>query len=753
MKAKILFIVLMIVVLVGCTRETESISTSTPTPTQAPTPTLAQPQMDVTSVPDVKYVARNYLDTWIREDYPAMYAMLTAISHDALTAEEFETVYRSVAAEAALSGWEYEILSALTNPRSAQVAYRVTLHSALVGDIERETTMNLSLEQAEWKVQWDEALILPELRGGNYLKMEYRVPARANIYDRAGRALVAQTDAVAIGLNTSAVDPAYDNALLSDIYRLTGIHPANLRPQLENYRQYGWYLPVADVSAEDMASFSGSLGNYAGVILQPFRGRYYFDEGVAPHVVGYVSAIQQEEIEYYKRLGYNVWSDRVGQMGVEAWGEQYLAGKRGGVLYLVGPDGGIITRLAESNPEPPQSIYTTLDRTLQSGAQAALGDFRGAVVVLERDTGRVLALASSPGFNPNLFEPQNYNYSFLINDLFDQERLPLMNRATQGQYPLGSVFKIITMAAGLETGMFTPESQYNCEYFFNDLSGVTLHDWTYDHYLEDGKTQASGLLTLPQGLMRSCNPWFWHIGLSLFVDGQTTAISDMARAFGLGSKTGIEIPENPGSIPDPGSQLDATNLAIGQGGTLVTPLQVAAFVAAVGNGGVLYEPKVIEKISTLDGNPTYVFTSTVRATLPITGADLAVIQSAMVNVVSNPRGTAYFVLNSFSNSNGISVAGKTGTAESGVGEPHAWFAGYTFSGRENKPDIAVAVVLEMAGEGSEMAAPIFKRVLEIYFLGRPQTRYPWEAQIGVVATPTSDVSPTPRQETEQTPAP
>jgi penicillin-binding protein 2 len=622
-----------------------------------------------------------------------------------------------------------------------------------VGDLERETQMSLSLEQGAWRVQWDEALLMPELHNGNYLRMEYKSPSRANIYDRYDSALVAQADAVAIGLDTGLVDLEYENSLLNELFRLTGVRPETLRPQLEAYRPNGWYLPVADVSAEALDSFSINICGRSGVICQAFRGRYYFDGGIAPHVVGYVSAIQAEEVETYKRLGYNVNSDRVGQKGLEAWGEQYLGGTRGGVLYLVAPDGAIITRLAETTPGPAQAVYTTLDKSLQQGVQAAMSKFRGAIVVLERDTGRVLAMASSPGFNPNLFEPQNYNSSSQILDLFDPEELPLLNRATQGQYPLGSVFKIITMAESLESGIYTPETEYNCEYFFTELQGVVLNDWTYDHYLEDGKTQASGILTLPQGLMRSCNPWFWHIGLDLFSRGIVTGISGMARGFGLGAKTGIELPEEAGNIPDPVSQLDATNLAIGQGDSLVTPLQVAAFIAAIGNGGRLYVPHVVEKIALPDGAPSYTFKPELRSNLPVSAATLAVIQDAMVSVVNNPRGTAYFVLGPFSKSYSIPIAGKTGTAQSGFGDPHAWFAGYTYAEREDKPDIAVVVLAERAGEGSEIAAPIFRRVMEIYFLGKPQVKYPWEAQIGVVATPTSEVTDTPEGQGEATPTP
>jgi penicillin-binding protein 2 len=250
--------------------------------------------------------------------------------------------------------------------------------------------------------------------------------------------------------------------------------------------------------------------------------------------------------------------------------------------------------------------------------------------------------------------------------------------------------------------------------------------------------------------MRSCNPWFWHIGLDFFRRGMTETISDMAQAFGLGSPTGIEIGDASGRIPTPVSEVDAINLAIGQGDSLVTPLQVANFIAAVGNGGTLYQPNVVERVAPLDGEPTYVFTSTVLGKLPIDPENLQIVQDAMVSVVRDPRGTAAHVLAGFSNSYSIPIAGKTGTAESGFGDPHAWFAGYTFAEREDLSDIAVVVLIENIGEGSDYAAPIFRRILEVYFLGRPQIKYPWEAQIGVVATPTPQVSETPTPTPELT---
>ncbi len=734
MKFQHWLFILLIALLASCSTS-PSVTT---TPSLVPTRTLAQPGVGTTPVPDPGSVASAFLDAWKADDYETMYALITPLSQDAMSQESFVKHYAGIAAEMALSGIDYEVLSSLVeDPSSAQVGYRVIFHSSLVGDIQRETLMNLSLDQGEWRVKWDDSLVMPELAGDNFMGMERYIPARANIYDRNGHALVAQTDVTAIGLVPNQIDPDQEEKLYSWLVRLTGLTGDEIVSRYASFPPgVDWYLPLGEVAAETIASNIDILSGFSGLVLGPYRARYYFDGGIAPHVVGYVTTIQAGQEEEYLRKGYQR-DERVGQAGLEKWGEDYLSGVRGGALYVFNPQGQIITRLAEREAQPSQAIYTTLDRDFQQEVERAISGYRGAVVVLERDTGRVLAIASSPSFDPNAFEPRNRNSSAMLEDIFSDPSTPTFNRAAQGQYPPGSAFKPVTMAAALESGLYTPETTYQCGYFFNELAGLTLRDWTYEHYLEDGKTIPSGLLTLPEGLMRSCNPFFWHMGLDLYNQDKTTAIADMARGFGLGAPTGIEvIEEEVGNVPVPQSPVDATNLAIGQGETLATPLQVAVFAAALGNGGTLYRPQLVERIAPPDGPPTFEFKPEERGKLPISPENLKVIQDAMRGVVvsTKPYGTAWHRFTGLD----INVAGKTGTAESGFGDPHAWFAGYTFEDRPNQPDIAAVVIVENIGEGSDYAAPIFRRVVELYFYDRPAKLYPWESGFYVTRTPTPE---------------
>lgn len=707
-------------------------------PVSATDTPLPPPPVTVVSAPDPNLTLAAYLDAYKADDYNTMYSLVSKVTQDSLPLEEFARRNRDALNQMSAGSFDYELLSTLVNPYSAEIAYKVTYRTALVSDIQRDIVARFALENGEWKLQWDDSLILPELAGGNVLRMDYSVPSRGNIYDRNGDVIAAQTDAYAFNIIPGNVTEESLPILLSEVWRLCGISMEGLAEQIANTPAF-YPIPLCEASEQESQRIRDVYP--AGLEWTPYNSRYYFDQGAGSNIVGYTQFISPENLERYRRLGY-AGDERVGSTGIEQWAEDYLAGGHGGTLYVVNPSTGqIVTRVGESAPKPADSVYLTIDDNLQFYAQQAIKGFTGAAVVIEIDTGRVLAMATSPGFDANIFEPNNPNASSLISELVPGS---LLNRATQGQYPLGSVFKIITMAAGMESGLFVPESTWDCQYTWTDLSDKIRYDWTYQHCQDrlaagqecnTSDSVPSGLLTLSEGLMRSCNPFFWEIGYTLYQNNRSTDIANMARAFGLGQPTGIgQIPEEAGQILDPPTDIDVVNQAIGQGDVLVTPLQVASFIAALGNGGTLYRPQLVERVEPVDGGPAVqVFKPEARGTLPLQPFRLDLIRDAMISVVKDSRGTAYFRLRGLQ----IPVAGKTGTAESGSGLPHAWFAGYTMA-EENTglPDIAIAVILENQGEGSDWAAPVFRRILETYYYGAPQTIYWFESNFGVTETPT-----------------
>jgi len=733
----ILLVITLVLTACGSNGGSNGISELFATDTPIPLPTA---HVNVTPAPDARAAVGAYLDALKAGDYASMYSMLTKISQESITQDDFSKRYNDALNEMSAGSIDYQVTADKKSPYAAEVAFNITYKTALVGDIQRDIIMHLALEGGQWKVQWEEGLILPELVGGNVLKMDYQIPARGDIYDRAGLPVATQNEVYAFWVDTGLVTPDSQETLANELARLCGYKADDILNQILASGP-GWRLSMCEATKEEASRLLGIFP--AGLQYTTYTTRYYANQGFAAPITGYMLSISPDQLNEYRRRGYR-GDERIGQQGIEKWAEDYLGGQHGGSLYVVNPDGQIVTRLGESAPKAADSVYLTIDTNMQYYAEQAIRNFRGAVVVMERDTGRVLAMASSPNYDPNLFDPNTPN-SDLLTTLLNDQNNPLLNRAAQGQYPLGSVFKIITMSAGLESGLYLPETTYDCQYEFTELlpfGGPTLHDWTWQHCqdrIASGRTcetsdsQPSGLLTLPEGLMRSCNPYFYHIGLDLYRNNRANDIANMARAFGLGQPTGIDqIPEASGNIPVPANEVDATSLAIGQGQTQVTPLQVATFIAAIGNGGTLYRPQLVEKITDVNGGIVLNFKPEARGTLPLQPDRLKLIQDAMISVIENPRGTANFRLRGLN----VPAAGKTGTAESGNGKSHAWFAGYTMDEQNSgKPDIAVAVIVENIGEGSDYAAPIFRWMVETYIYGTPQS-VPWFGPIGDPYTPT-----------------
>ncbi|HEY3311645.1 MAG TPA: penicillin-binding transpeptidase domain-containing protein [Anaerolineales bacterium] len=711
----------------------------------SPSGSLPTPAVHITNAPDAQTAMRIFLEAWKKDDYAGMYPLLTQDNKNNITEDDFVAKYRDAMNALTLQEFTYDISPVGDATSNAQIAFHVNFKTKLAGDLPRDMTANLRLENGQWRIVWDDGLIMPDLKGGNHLQMDFSVPPRGIIYDHKNKPLVEQTDVMALGVIPAQMNPDTEGALLVELSNLTGLYPGAITSLYDDKRSVDWYIPVGEAPLADVNRRYNLLASLGGVVMTQYNSRFYFQGGIAPQVTGYVSAVPKEQLDKYLRDGYSP-AARIGQTGIEKWAEADLAGKTGATLYVIDKDGKIVTTLGEAEAKPASSITLTIDSDLQVQVQKAITGFRGAIVVLERDTGRVLAMASSPTYDPNLFEPTNANSPYALGDILNDPNAPLVDRAATGQYPLGSVFKVITFSAALESGTYTPDTPYHCGYDFTELPDRVLHDWTWEHFQDElrtegeGHTQPSGDLTLTGGLMRSCNPYFWHIGLDLYNQGRVTAIANMARGFGLGSPTGIgQLDESAGTIKDPPSLLDAVNQAIGQGDVLVTPLQVADFMAAIGNGGTLYRPQLVEKMTDSSGKDTAVFKPESRGVLPVKPETLAALRTAMLAVIRNRRGTAY---NRFINLTSVPIYGKTGTAESNTGTPHAWFAGYTDAKNPDLPDIAIAVIAENGGEGSSIAAPIFKRVVESYFFGRPLSPYWWESNIGITRTPTPPVTPT-----------
>lgn len=728
------------------------------------TPLLPDPLQTTESAPDPDSAAQHFLDIWKTGDYAGMYALLSPLTRDGLNEEDFIGRLEEIIRAGAFVDVEFQIVSALVNsPQRAEVRYRIVLTSASVGEISRETRMDLTRSAGEdWRVAWTDAMILPELEGGNGLSLTTITPTRANIYDRnnqafATEAAAGQDNAAALWIVPNEIgDEEAEETMLSTLRRLFNLAVTDpILARYDPFRDTDYFTPLGVAPYDDYNAVGGTLVSVGGVRVRTYSTRYYYGSGltpfagaVSPHTVGFVSQVQADEYDDLRAQGYQ-GDEFVGRIGIEAVFEDELRGIPGGTLYLVDPNGQILQAVAARDPGLPYAVYTTLDRDLQEIAQRSIEGFQGAVVVLERDTGAVLAMASAPAFDPNLFDFQNPNGSNPNGGfhMLNSANQPYVNRATQGLYAPGSVFKVITMAAALETEYYSPDEIYDCGLTFTELPGWVGYDWRYEKELP-----AAGELTLQGGLEKSCNPWFYHIGLDLYVKNLPSAIPDMAMAFGLGATTGIEIGDEAGQVPSPENSAETlgedwaawhpVQLAIGQSVLLVSPLQVARYVAAVGNGGTLYRPQLVQEILNAEGDRLQEFVPDPQAQLPVSPENITAIQEAMVNVVEKSGATAY---RKFLGLN-LNVAGKTGTAST-EGEPHAWFAGYTFEERDDKPDIAIAVILENQGEGSDWAAPVFRRIVETYFKGRPLTLYPWESRIWVERIPDPD------EEAEDAPAP
>src|SRR5262245_20793063 len=449
-----------------------------------------------------------------------------------------------------------------------------------------------------------------------------------------------------------------------------------------------------------------------GISLRARPRRNYTDGQAAAHVLGYLGEVNQRQLKNLKAQGYGS-GDEIGHYGLERRWEEFLRGLNGGQQVEVDALGRRVRVLHEVHNVPGYTMHLTIDRQLQQSAFEALSGKEGTIVAIDVHSGGILALASTPAFDPNVFARgiKGNEWNALVKD----KLRPLSNRATQGQFPPGSTFKIIMAIAGLEEGVINPESAISDPGFF-PFGNRNFRDW---------KEGGHGLVNLHRAIVISCDTYFYQLGPKLGID----RIAKWARAFGLGERTGIALDdERGGTIPDtewkmkrfrqPWFPGETVSVAIGQGYVTVTPLQLANMMAAVANGGKLYRPRIVSKVESVDGTSVREYGPELIRTIELKPDTLNRVHAALADVVSGAGRTGGAARSPL-----IKVAGKTGTAQviemkgaylkseqlSYFNRDHAWFVSYA---PVDNPRVAIAVLVEHGGHGGDAAAPMAKKVFE-----------------------------------------
>lgn len=425
-------------------------------------------------------------------------------------------------------------------------------------------------------------------------------------------------------------------------------------------------------------------------------GRDYVYGQVLAHALGYLGEVNEEEVASGRyHLG-----DLVGRMGVEERYDQILRGQDGGALVEVNAQGDKIREIGKIDPKPGQDLQLTLDAELSKAAYQALGEQPGAVVATEAKTGRVLVVVSSPSFDPDR----------IIENILVDQALPMFNRAIGGAYPPGSTFKIVTTVAGIEEGKVNEETIYE------DKGEIRIGDYVYRNWYFTQYGRTEGEIDLVRAIKRSTDTFFYKVGEWI----GATKLAEWGRIFGLGKKTGIDISgEVVGLVPDPKWKEQTTgerwflgntyHLAIGQADLLATPLQVNMMTSVIANGGKLCRPKVTKDTSDGGREVDLLRGGEECQDLHLKEETLVLVREGMKEACST-GGTA-FPFFDFS----PQVACKTGTAEFGdpADRTHAWLTAFA---PVDEPEIVVTALVEGGGEGSYVAAPIVKEVMEAYFV-------------------------------------
>jgi len=545
-----------------------------------------------------------------------------------------------------------------------------------------------------WQMQVLQGNRFRQLSEENRLR-DLRMPApRGILYDRKGRPLV--TNRAAFTVSLLPMELRRPKLVLPRLAAILDMPLAEIQLRLEQARLRP-FEPVRllrDAPKRVVAMVEENRLDLPGVIIEVEPVRHYLYGSLAAHALGYLGEIDAAELASPAWEGYRM-GDLIGKGGVERTYDRELRGHDGRLRVEVDARGRALGILGRDPAHPGKSLVLTIDLDIQRAAEAALGEMAGALVVLDARSGEVLAIASHPAFDPNAFAAGISPRAWAR--LATDRGLPLLNRAVDSTYEPGSVFKVVTAAAALARGTATRATRVTCNGIFR-LGGWVFRD-----------LKAHGTVDFVEGVARSCNVFFWTLGTRTGGD----AMAEMARALGLGERTGIDLPsESPGLIPDsawkrrtqrePWYPGDDANMAIGQGWVNVTPLQVARMIAAVGNGGTLVRPHLVRRVLGADGGPSRSVPVPPAGSVTFRPDVLATLQEALTAVVERGTGRGVAIP-------GLTVAGKTGSAENPRGQPHAWFAAYAPAG---DPRVAVAVLVEHGRRGGLVAAPIARAVLQ-----------------------------------------
>ncbi len=650
-------------------------------------------------------VAIAYASAWMKGDVHAMWALLTSASQQRVGMSGFIDRIPRIAQEMTQRSVDVKVGQSLfprlpdgsPDPRSATVPLSVTYHTERVGDVKAETNLHLVLEgekqDAKWLIDWSPEALLPDLSTGRLVRMTRLPTTRGRIIARDGTELATFADGTEVGVVPGQIRD--EAGMLASLSSALGMKPDAIKAM---YTQ-SWVKPDTYVAIRSMGGLSpadrAKLSVIEGVQLRPIRVRSY-PSGLLPQILGTVGEATDAEAAKLASQGVEA-GDVIGKAGLEQALNGYLVGTYGWRLSIVDANDRPIETLAETAAVPGLDAVLSIDPAMQRAADAAFAGQKGAMVVEDPWSGEILVLATSP-----------------TTDQFD--------RATFGEYATGSSFKLVTAAAALRTGALKPGEKVDCPYRWTGYGP----QWVQLNH----ETSDLGLIDLHTALARSCNTFFYELGKRLN-DMDPNILPDEAKSFGFGSATNIDfVYEASGDVPGPAWKKthvpsdptwnpgDATNLAIGQGYLLATPLQMANYVSAVANNGIVWKPRLVTELRDRSGKVVKTFPAEVAGHADTKPTDLSAIRDGMRGVVADPDGTVYYPFRTYQ----IPVAGKSGTAEtSTAGAVNAWFVGFApYDG----PHLAFATVYEQYHEypghyGSQDAATATRKVLAVKLGGTP----------------------------------